>query len=100
MRSTINRLCHACSYAAKALLEAHGHDARSHSGVKSLLNKYFVRTGTLESDLGAFYSNLMEARLDSDYDVFFEPDADQLRTWLPRAEHFIEEVVSILEEET
>lgn len=59
-----------------------------------MLSKHFVRTEALDPGLGAFYSDLMEARLDSDYDVFFDPDPEQLRTWLPKAEKFIDTAVS------
>lgn len=97
-RAAYNRLYYACFYAAKALLEAHGHNARSHSGVKTMLSKHFVRTGALESNLGSFYGALMEVRPDSDYDVFFDPDPEQFRNWLPKAERFIERICALLDE--
>lgn len=97
-RTGYNRLYYACFYAAKALLVQHGHTPKTHSGVKSLFNNHFIRTGILDEEFSSFYGKLMETRLDSDYDVSFEPDPDQLRAWLPKAEQFIEAVVALLDD--
>jgi uncharacterized protein (UPF0332 family) len=96
-RGAYNRLYYACFYAAKALLEAHGHTAETHSGVKTLLSKHFIRTGTIDPELGAYYIDVMEARLESDYDASFDPDPDQLQVWLPKAEEFIDRVTDLLD---
>ncbi|MFB6232492.1 MAG: HEPN domain-containing protein [Salinibacter sp.] len=96
-RAAYNRLYYACFYAAKALLETHGYTAETHSGVKTLLSKHFIRTETIAPELGAFYTDVMEARLESDYDASFTPDPDQLRTWLPKAEEFINRVTDLLD---
>lgn len=63
-----------------------------------MLSKHFIRTGALDPELGAFYGDLMETRLDSDYDVFFDPDPEQLRDWPPRAERFINTAGALLDE--
>lgn len=81
-RAAYNRLYYACFYSAKALPEAHGYTAETHSGVKTLLSKHFIRTETIAPELGAFYIDVMEARLESDYDASFTPDPEELRAWL------------------
>ena len=98
-RGAYNRLYYACFYTAKALLEAHGYTPQTHSGVRTLLGKHFIRTGKIGPELGAFYTDVMEARLESDYDVSFDPDPDQFRKWLPKAESFIDEVIPLLDED-
>lgn len=97
-RTAHNRLYYACFYAAKALLETHGYTAETHSGVKTLLSKHFIRTGTIDPELGAFYTDVMEARLESDYDASFDPDPEELRAWLPKVEAFIDRVTSLLDD--
>lgn len=96
-RTGYNRLYYACFYAARALLVQHGHDPKTHSGVKTQFNNHFVRTGILEDDLSSFYGKLMEARLDSDYEASFDPDPDQLQAWLPKAEAFIDRLTDLLD---
>ena len=96
-RAAYNRLYYACFYAAKALLEAHGYTAETHSGVKTLLSKHFIRNGTIDPELGAFYTDVMEARLESDCDASFDPDPAQLRAWGPKAEAFIDRIVDFLD---
>jgi len=96
-RTVYNRLYYARFYAAKALLEAQGYTAERHSGVKTLLSKHFIRTGIIDPELGAFYIDVMEARLESDYDASFDPDSDQLRAWIPKAEEFIDRVTDLLD---
>lgn len=63
-----------------------------------LLSKHFIRTGTIGSELGAFYTDVMEARLESDHDASFDPDPDQLQAWLPKAEEFVDRVLALLED--
>ena len=96
-RAAYNRLYYACFYAAKALLEAHGYTAETHSGVKTLLSKHFIRSGTIDPELGVFYTDVMEARLESDCDASFDPDPAQLRAWVPKAEAFIDRIVDLLD---
>ena len=96
-RAAYNRLYYACFYAAKALLEAHGYTAETHSGVKTLLSRHFIRSGTIDPELGAFYTDVMEVRLESDYDASFDPDPAQLRAWVPKAEAFIDRIVDLLD---
>ena len=96
-RAAYNRLYYARFYAAKALLEAHGYTAETHSGVKTLLSKHFIRSGTIDPELGVFYTDVMEARLESDCDASFDPDPAQLRAWVPKAEAFIDRIVDLLD---
>jgi len=42
-----NRLYYACFYAAIALLINDGHETRTHNGVRTLLEKHYVKTGII-----------------------------------------------------
>ena len=98
-RGCINRLYYACFYAAEGLLAAYGHSAKTHSGVKMLIGKHFVQTGRLNKSSARFFSVLFDARLEGDYNLFFEPTPDQIREWLPQAEAFVEEAAALLASE-
>jgi uncharacterized protein (UPF0332 family) len=63
----VNRLYYTCFYAVTALLLRHNLSASKHSGVRSLLNRHFVRTGAISSTLGMLYRNLFERRQHGDY---------------------------------
>ena len=63
----VNRLYYACLYAATALLLRHNLSATRHAGVRSLLNRHFVRTGTISTGLGMLYGDLFESRQQGDY---------------------------------
>jgi uncharacterized protein (UPF0332 family) len=73
-------------------------DANTHSGVKTLLGKHFVRDGPISRDMGALYTEIFQNRLQADYDEFFEPDPEQVHHWLPHVRSFLSTVTSLLEE--
>jgi uncharacterized protein (UPF0332 family) len=93
-RACINRLYYACFYAAEALLASGQHSAKTHKGVRTLFNKHFVKPGSFPPDLADFYNDLFDERMKSDYEAFVEIDAENVRSWLPQAEAFIEEVAA------
>lgn len=45
----VNRLYYACFYAVTALLLRHDLSAGKHTGVRSLFNRHFVRTGVMST---------------------------------------------------
>ncbi|PSQ70956.1 MAG: hypothetical protein BRD38_03730 [Bacteroidetes bacterium QH_9_67_14] len=92
--TAVNRLYYACFYAAEALLASGQHSAKTHKGVRTLFNKHFVKPGSFPPDLADFYNDLFDERMKSDYEAFVEIDAENVRSWLPQAEAFIEEVAA------
>lgn len=57
-----NRLYYACFYAVNALLVKSSYASSKHTGVRSLFNQYFVKTGVISKELGTLYNELFEAR--------------------------------------
>ena len=62
-----NRIYYACFYAVSALLLSKDLSSPKHSGVLSLFNRHFVKTGLIPVELGKFYSRLFDTRTESDY---------------------------------
>jgi uncharacterized protein (UPF0332 family) len=76
----INRLYYACFYAVNALLLCRNMASAKHSGVLSLFNRHFIKTGVFSADMGKFYSDLFDSRQDADYADMVEVEDAQLNT--------------------
>jgi len=53
----VNRLYYACFYAVSALLIRHGLSSSKHTGVRSLFNRHYVRTGVVPKELAQLYND-------------------------------------------
>lgn len=95
---TVNRLYYACFYAATALLETRGLASSKHSGVLSLLNKHFVRSGLIRDELGKFYKDLFERRHEGDYTDFIEFTQERVSEMSQTAASFIDEISRLIEQ--
>jgi uncharacterized protein (UPF0332 family) len=65
----VNHLYYSCFYAVSALLVRDGLSSSRHTGVRSLLNRHYVRIGKVPRDL-ALYNNLFERHQEGDYADF------------------------------
>jgi uncharacterized protein (UPF0332 family) len=91
-----NRLYYACFYAVIALLEKHGFASSKHSGVKSLFNRHFVKTGVVSKEHGKLYNNLFETRQEGDYIDFVSFNAESMEPLFPKVENFISTISQLL----
>jgi len=66
-RTAANRLYYACFYAATALLINDGHEAHTHSGVKTLLGLHYINEEKLAVSFGKTYNHLFNMRQKGDY---------------------------------
>lgn len=94
-----NRLYYACFYAVIALLEKHAFKFSKHSGVKSLFNRYFVKTGKIEKSFGKLFNTLSDLRQEGDYIDFVYYDADTIEPLIPEVNKFIEAITRIIEDD-
>lgn len=94
----VNRLYYACFYAVSALLVQHGLSSSKHTGVRSLFNRHYVKTGVVPKELAQLYNDLCERRQESDYMDFVDFEESQVRPWIFRAEQFVEYIASIVEQ--
>ena len=85
----VNRLYYSCFYAVSALLVRDGLSSSRHTGVRSLLNRHYVRTGKVPRELARVYNDLCERRQEGDHTDFVRFQADQVRPWILQTEAFI-----------
>jgi uncharacterized protein (UPF0332 family) len=82
--------------AARVLLASIGRRARTHDGVRALVNEHFVRPGSLAAEHARTLRQTAGDRADADYDASatFEPtDSD---SGIARAESFLAAVEAVL----
>ncbi|MGB7567717.1 MAG: HEPN domain-containing protein [Chitinivibrionales bacterium] len=86
----VSRLYYSCFYSASALLQKHGLSSSKHSGVRSLFNNRFARTGIVTKDVSAIYNDLFDRRQESDYGPFFEFEETDVKPWFTEVAKFID----------
>lgn len=87
--SAVNRLYYACFYMVSALLFAEGHKSTKHSGVRSLFNLHWIKTGRLPAEMSFFYRDLFNYRQRGDYDDFVTFAHLDVQTWYEQASAFV-----------
>jgi uncharacterized protein (UPF0332 family) len=73
-RGAVNRLYYAAFYAARALLATRDLDAARHTGLISLFQLHFVKTGQIPAETGKALARAFEKRQNSDYADFATVD--------------------------
>ncbi len=84
--------------AARALLATKHLDSSKHSGVISLFNQHFVRTGVVARDLGRILMKGKDLRQDGDYKDFVETSMQEAQDQYSDAEKFVERIEDTLAE--
>jgi uncharacterized protein (UPF0332 family) len=69
-RGAVNRLYYAAFYAARALLATRDMDAARHTGLITLFQQHFVKTGLVPAETGKVLARAFEKRQNSDYGDF------------------------------
>lgn len=67
-----------------------------HSGVRSLFNQYWVKTGRISKDIGSFYKLIFDYRQKGDYTDFVCFDLAQVKTLMDEAKTFVDTIKSHL----
>lgn len=96
--TAINRAYYAIFYAASCLLLVKDISRSKHSGVIAAFRQNFVKTGLIEAKYSDIYGDVMEARIDSDYDMAFEADRTTAKEKLEDARQFVGRVIQYLQE--
>jgi uncharacterized protein (UPF0332 family) len=92
----VNRLYYACIYAVSGLLLQDGLSSSKHTGVRSLFNRHYVRTGQIPKELAPIHNDLFERRQEGDYMDFVDFEEAQVRPWIDRVEQFIDHLASLV----
>lgn len=93
---TVNRAYYACFYAVTALLATQDLYSSKHSGVQSLFNRHFVKTGIIKPDWGRFYSDLFKLRHEGDYTDFPKFTEAEVLQLCDASENFLAELSAIV----
>ena len=95
--ATVNRIYYAIFYEVLALLLMKGLSSSKHSGVRSLFNREFMKSGIISEEHGDFYNRMFGFRQRGDYEDFVEFDGEEVKRWLDRAKDFINSVEQVIE---
>ena len=97
-KDSISRSYYAMYTAARALLATKHLDSSKHSGVISLFNQHFVKTGVVARDLGRLVMKGKDLRQDGDYKDFVETSMKEAQDQYSDAEKFIDQIEDTLTE--
>lgn len=98
--SALNRIYYALFYEVTALLSTEDLSSGKHTGIRSLFNEHFVKTGRVPVELGRFYSIMYDFRQKGDYGDFVEFEEQKVKEWLDQASAFIDKMDAIIESKT
>ena len=94
--TAVNRLYYACFHATKALLLSKDIIPKTHSGVVTMLHLHFVQTGEFESKYAAFFSKLMQQRIEEDYGDFLIVKESEVVEFIEPAKAYVAYIEKIL----
>jgi uncharacterized protein (UPF0332 family) len=94
--SAVNRIYYAMFYEVIALLLTKGFSSPKHSGVKSIFNREFVKTGKVSIQSGKLFARMYDFRQKGDYEDFVTFEENKVREWLDNAKLFIEELENLI----
>ncbi len=95
-RGSINRSYYAMFYALMALLATKGLGTSKHSGVISLFDLEFVKTGIFSKDLSKSLHRAFDERQANDYGEMLEPDFELANSLFNQAQLFVNEIKQYL----
>jgi hypothetical protein len=82
--------------ATKALLATKGLDSAKHSGIISLFNQHFVKTGVVKKDMSKLLGGAKIVRERSDYADFVIISKEEAQKQLQSAKEFVQEIENAL----
>ena len=96
-QDAVSRAYYAVFQAARAVLATKSLDSKKHSGVISLFNKDFIKTGKLPRDFGKILKKAKDLRQASDYNDFYLVSKEEAKDAVESAERFIEGTKAFVE---
>ena len=89
---SLGRSYYAIFSATRAILALKGLDSRKHTGVISLFNRNFVKTGVVSKELSKIIESAKINREKSDYGDFVEVSREMAEHQIGKARGFIKEI--------
>ena len=96
-RGALNRAYYAMFYAAVALLATKGLGTSKHSGVLSIFDREFVKTGHMSKDQSKRLHMAFECRQQHDYGEFMPVHAKLAKNIIADAKTFVEQITVYLQ---
>ena len=96
-KDSVSRSYYAMFTSARALLATKSLDSTKHSGIISLFNLHFVKTGVVGKEYGKLLAEAKNIREESDYGDFVIVSKEEAGIQLEHAERFIKEVEKVIE---
>lgn len=100
-RDAISRAYYAMFYAARAVIllkHYRERDPKSHQGVKTLFNKYFIKTEIVEKSFSKMFQIAEEARQDADYKEKARIEKKDAQEIVDMAEQFVKKMGAVAKE--
>jgi len=98
--SAVNRIYYALFYEVSALLMTKNLSSHKHTGIMSLFNQHFIKTGIIAVEIGKFYSEMFGFRQEGDYDDFIYFKEKDVEEWFQKAERHIKVIEEYIESST
>lgn len=98
--SAVNRIYYALFYEVSALLMTKNLSSHKHTGIMSLFNQHFIKTGIITAEIGKFYSEMFGFRQEGDYDDFIYFKEKDVEEWFQKAEKYIKVIEEYIEKST
>ena len=96
--AAVSRIYYAVFYEVLALLLTRGLSSSKHTGVRSMFNKEFIKTGIVSEQNGDFYNRVFEFRQRADYEDFVEFEREKVKSWFDSAKEFIDSIERVINE--
>ncbi|CAN5637303.1 HEPN domain-containing protein [soil metagenome] len=97
--TAVSRIYYSCFHADTALLLIKGFAPKTHSGVVAMLGLHFVNPGIFDKKYSAFFSNLMQERMDDDYSDFLIIDFEEIEEFVEPGKAFLHYTLTLVESE-
>jgi len=97
IEDAVNRAYYSFFYAAKAMLNVLGFDARTHSGLISEFGLRIIKTNMLNKKFAQYFRRAFEMRESSDYEIGVIFSKDEVQTLIKNAEEFLKKAQEFIE---
>lgn len=92
-----SRAYYSLLHGARALLATISLDSKKHSGVISLFNVNFVKTGKVPKELGRLLLNAKDIREESDYNEFYIVNKKDVEDLIEQSKDFLEIIGELID---
>ncbi len=93
---SVSRSYYAIFQAARALLALERFESRKHSGVVSLFNRHFIKTGKVDKRFGVILKDARRSREMADYTELADFSREDAENQIADAEAFVQEMEKLI----